>query len=139
MLTSWTMRAQLGQFKSSSQVPRGKPGFYYSHYSHLLFCFLFFSIYLDMSGGQESERLGVPALGSCSTAPRYSTNFLLTALCLHFTAKLYLLPAHLVLNLTTKAPPAWPAHVQLISVCNPTQCCQIISSLVKSGQARMCF
>ena len=83
MLTSWTVRAQLGQFKSSSQVPRGKPGFYYSHYSHLLFCFLFFSRYLDMSGGQESERLGVPALGSCST-PRYSANFLLTALFLPF-------------------------------------------------------
>lgn len=86
MPTSWTVRAQLGRFKSSSQVPRGKPGFYYSHYSHLLFCFLFFSRYLDVSGGQESERLGVPALGSHST-PRYSANFLLTALFLLFHTK----------------------------------------------------
>lgn len=36
-----------------------------------------------MSGGQEGEILGVPALGSHST-PRYSANFLLTALFLPF-------------------------------------------------------
>lgn len=36
-----------------------------------------------MSGGQESGRLGVPALGSRST-PRYSANFLLAALFLQF-------------------------------------------------------
>lgn len=41
MLTSWTVKAQLGQFKSSSQVPAGKPGFYNSLYSDLLFGFLF--------------------------------------------------------------------------------------------------
>lgn len=81
MLTSWTLRVKLGWFKSSSEVPRGKPGFYYSHYSQQLFSFLFFSRYFDVSGGQE--RLGVPAVGSHS-ALRYSANFLLAALSLLF-------------------------------------------------------